>query len=111
MRKAIAFSSRRRGASESSHIAKVLMGKLRQIITGGLKPAIGLMSHSHKHILIVVMGAGKHETWRNIMKMIILDLLIELQMSVIMMLVVILILEDVNSGRGFTRGLTHILER
>ena len=78
MRKAIAFSSRRRVASESSHIAKVLMGKLRQIITGGLKPAIGLMSHSHKHILIVVMGAGKYETWRNIMKMIILDLFIEL---------------------------------
>ena len=74
----MAFSSRRLAASESSQLANVLMGKLRQIITGGLKPAIGLMSHSHKHILIVVMGAGKYETWRNIMKMIILDLFIEL---------------------------------
>lgn len=80
MRKAIAFSSRRRAASESSRRVKVLVGKLRQITKGGLKPAIGLMSHSPKHILIVVMGAGKYETWRNIMKMIILYLLIELQM-------------------------------
>ena len=38
--------------------------------------------------------------------MIILDLLIELQMSVIM-----LIIEGVDSGRGFTQGLMRTAER
>ena len=69
MRKAIGFSSRRLAASESSRITKVLVGKLRQIIKGGIKPVIGLMSHSHKHILIVVMEAGKYAIWRNYMTM------------------------------------------
>ena len=71
-------SERRLAASESSHLAKVLVGKLRQIIAGGLRPAIGLLSHSPKHILIGVMEAGKYEIWRNSMIAIILDLFIEL---------------------------------
>ena len=78
MRKAIGFSSRRLAASKSSRLVKVLVGKLRQITKGVLPPAIGVMSHSHKHILIGVMGAGEYENWRNVMKMIILDLFIEL---------------------------------
>ena len=45
------------------------------------------------------------------MNMIILDLFIEVQMSVIMMLGIILIIEDVGLGRGFTQGLMHIGER
>lgn len=77
MKKAIGFSSRWRAASKSSRLAKVLVGKLRQITKGVLPPAIGVMSHSHKDILIGVMEAGEYENWRNAMKMIILDLFIE----------------------------------
>lgn len=77
MKKAIGFSSRRRAASESSRLVKVLVGKLRQITKGVLPPAIGVMSHSHKHILIGVIEAGEYENWRNFM-IIILDLFIEL---------------------------------
>jgi len=77
LKKAIGFSSRRRAASESSRLVKVLVGKLRQITKGVLPPAIGVMSHSHKHILIGVIEAGEYENWRNFM-IIILDLFIEL---------------------------------
>ena len=111
MKRAIGFSSRRRAASESSRRVKVLVGKLRQITKGVLPPAIGMVSHSHKHILIVVMGAGEYENWRSFMKMIILDLFIELYMSVIMMLRIILIIEDVGLGRGFTQGLMRTMKR
>lgn len=58
MRKAIAFGSRRQAASESSQLANVLVVELRQIITGGLRPAVGLMSPSLKHIVLVSMVAG-----------------------------------------------------
>ena len=69
MRKAIAFSSRRWAASESSRLANVLVGKLRQIIKGGPQPAVVVLSHSPKHIEVVVIGAGKYEIWRNFMRM------------------------------------------
>lgn len=78
MRKAIGFSSRRLAASESSRLANVLVGESRQIITGGLLPALILMSHSPEHILLVVMEAGKYAIWRNSIIMLILDLFIEL---------------------------------
>ena len=68
MRKAIGFSSRRLAASKSSRLANVLVRKLRQIIAGGLRPAIGLLSHPPKHILMEVIGAGKYAIWRNYMK-------------------------------------------
>jgi hypothetical protein len=58
MRKAIAFRSRWRAASESSQLANVLVVELRQIITGGLRPAVGLLSPSLKHIVLGVMVAG-----------------------------------------------------
>ena len=78
MRKAIGFHSRRRAASKSSRLVNVLVGELRQIITGGLRPVIVLLSHSPKHILICGIEAGKYAIWRNFMIMIILDLFIEL---------------------------------
>ena len=55
MRKAIGFSSRRLAASKSSRLANVLVRKLRQI-TGGLRVAVVVLSHSLKHFLMVVMG-------------------------------------------------------
>ncbi len=58
MRKAIGFSSRRLAASKSSQLANVLVGKLRQIITGVLVVAVVLF-HSLKHFLVVVMGRPK----------------------------------------------------
>ena len=45
------------------------------------------------------------------MLIIILDLFIELQMSVIMMLGIILIIEDVGLGRGFIQDLMRTVER
>ncbi len=78
MRKAIGFSSRWRAASKSSRMTKVLVGKLRQITEGELRPANEVLSHSHRHILLGVMEAGKFEIWRNYMIRIILDLFIEL---------------------------------
>jgi hypothetical protein len=105
LRKAIAFRSRRLAASESSQLASVLVGReLRQIMAGGLQPAMVLLSHSRKHILVRAMEAGRYEIWRSLM--IILDLLIELGMSVIM-----LIIEGVGLDRGFTRGLMHTVGR
>ena len=91
--------------SESSPFAKVLVGKVRQINTGVLLPANEVVSHSRRHIVLGVMEAGHNKLWRNSMTKIILDLFIELQMSVIMMLGIILIIEDVGLGRGFTQGL------
>jgi len=76
--------------------------------TGALLPANEVLSHSHRHILLGVMEAGKYETWRNSMIAIILDLFIELQMSAIMITVSLLIIEHVDSGRGFTRDLMFI---
>jgi hypothetical protein len=58
LRKAIAFSSRRLAASKSSQLANVLVVELRQIITGGLQPAVGLLSPFLKHIVLGVMVAG-----------------------------------------------------
>ena len=59
MRKAIAFRSRRRAASKSSQLANLLAGKgVRQILVGGLRPAMGLMSPSLKHIVLGVVLAG-----------------------------------------------------
>ena len=107
MRKAIAFSWRRRARSESSPFANVLVGKLRQIAKGELRPASEVVSHSDRHILLGVMEAGKYESWRKFM-MTILDLFIELQMSVIMKSGIILIIEDVGLGRGFTQDLMFI---
>jgi hypothetical protein len=51
-------------------------------------------------------GGGYYAIWRDFMMVIILDLLIELQMSVIM-----LIIEGVDSGRGSIQGLMHTRER
>ena len=56
LRKAIASRSRRRAASRSSRLANVLVGELVQVITGGLRLAIVLLSHSPKHILLVYRG-------------------------------------------------------
>ena len=111
MREAIGFSSRWRAASRSSRLTKVLVGKLRQITEGELRPASKVLSHYHRHILLGVMEAGKFEIWRNYMLRIILDLLIELQMSVIMMSVIMLIIEDVDLGRGSTQGLMYTRKR
>jgi hypothetical protein len=58
LRKAIAFWSRRQAASKSSQLANVLVVGLRQIITGGLQPAMGLLSPCLKHIVLGVMVAG-----------------------------------------------------
>ncbi len=60
--------------SESSPFANVLVGKVRQIKTGVLIPANEVVSHSHRHILLGVMEAGKSKIWRNFMMRIILDL-------------------------------------
>ena len=46
--------------------------------------------------------------WMSLIIIIILDLFIELQMSVIMMLGIILIIERVDLDRGFTQGLMFI---
>lgn len=78
MRMAKAFSSRRLAVSENSPLAKVLVGKVRQIKTGVWLPANDVVSHSRMHILLGVMEAGKLKIWRNHMIRIILDLLIEL---------------------------------
>ena len=58
MRKAETFWSRRQAASESSQLVNVLVVELRQIITGVLRPALGLLSPSLKHIVLGVMVAG-----------------------------------------------------
>jgi hypothetical protein len=59
LKKAIDFSSRRRAASKSSQLANLLVGEgLRQILVGGLQPAMGLMSPSLKHIVLGVVLAG-----------------------------------------------------
>jgi hypothetical protein len=59
LRKAIAFRSRRRAASKSSQLANLLVGRgMRQILVGGLRPAVGLMSPPLKHIVLGVMVAG-----------------------------------------------------
>ena len=59
MRKAITFWSRRRAASKSSQLANLLVGRgMRQILVGGLRPAVGLMSPSLEHIVLSVMVAG-----------------------------------------------------
>jgi hypothetical protein len=104
LRKASAFRSRRRAASKSSRLADMLVVGLRQIITGGLRPAVVLLSHSSKHIVMCAKEAGKYEVWRSVM--VILDLLVELQMSV-----TISIIEGVDLGRGFTQGLMRTVER
>ena len=93
----------RRLALDKSACRKIEANK-----TGALLPANEVLSHSHRHILLGVMEAGKYETWRNSMIAIILDLFIELQMSVIMMSGIILIIEDVGLGRGSTQGLMFI---
>jgi len=56
----MAFSSRRWAASESSQLANVLVGKLRQIITGVLVVVV-VLSYSLKHFLVVVMGRPNME--------------------------------------------------
>ena len=104
----MAFSSRRLAVSESSPLATVFVGKVRQINTGVLLPANEVVSHSRRHIVLGVMEAGHNKLWRNSMTKIILDLFIELQMSVIMMSGIILITEDVGLGKGFTQGLMFI---
>ena len=58
MRRAIAFGSRRRAASESSRLANVLVGEVRQIVTGGLRPAMVLVSQSCKYLVLGVVEAG-----------------------------------------------------
>ena len=63
MRRAIASSWRRLAASESSRLAKVLVGELRQIATGGLQPAIGVQSHPFRHVLLSAMEAGRYAIW------------------------------------------------
>ncbi len=107
----MAFSSRRLAVSESSPLATVFVGKVRQINTGVLLPANEVVSHSRRHIVLGVMEAGHNKLWRNSMTKIILDLFIELQMSVIMMPVSLLIIGHVDSGRGFMQGLMRIKER
>ena len=107
----MAVSSRRLAVSESSPLATVFVGKLRQIKRGVLRPAIEVVPHSRKHISLGVMDAGSNKLWRNSMTKIILDLLIELQMSVIMMTASLLIIGHVDSGRGFMQGLMRMKER
>ena len=107
MRKAIAFSSRRLARAKARSSQTCSVGReLRQIIRGGSRPVIVVVSHSPKYIVMSVMGAVKYAIWRNFMITIILDLLIELRMSVI-----ILIIEGVDLDRGFTQGLMYTMER
>ena len=107
----MAFSSRRLAVSESSPLATVLVGKVRQMKTGELLPASRVVSHSHRHIVLGVMKAGKSKRWRNYMMEKILDLFIELQMSVIMMTVSLLIMGCVGSYRGFSQDLMRMRVR
>lgn len=55
MRKAVAFRSRRRAASKSSQLVKMLGGcQSRQIIGGEVRPAMMLVPLSLRHVLVRV---------------------------------------------------------